>query len=156
MAATSSSTRKMADQQARHTGVLFLIPTLHGGGAERVVTTLLRHLDRSRFKPTLAVVDTRQAVYLKEIPEERRVHRPGLPARALRPAENSCADLEAAAGHSLLDIGPFEPGLGHAPAIAAAPPALYCPGNDRRQSGPGHLRESLALAMDVPAISRQS
>lgn len=60
----------MADQQARHTGVLFIIPTLHGGGAERVVTTLLRHLDRSRFKPALAVVDTREAFFLNDVPED--------------------------------------------------------------------------------------
>ena len=60
----------MVDQDGRHTRVLFLVPTLHGGGAERVMTTLLRNLDRSSFKLALAVVDTRQAVYLKEIPED--------------------------------------------------------------------------------------
>ena len=60
----------MADQQVRHTRVLFLIPTLHGGGAERVVTALLRHLDRSRFKPALAVVDTREAVFLNDVPDD--------------------------------------------------------------------------------------
>jgi glycosyltransferase involved in cell wall biosynthesis len=50
--------------------VLFLIPTLDGGGAERVVTTLLRHLDRSAFRPALAVVDTRNAVFLDDIPTD--------------------------------------------------------------------------------------
>jgi glycosyltransferase involved in cell wall biosynthesis len=54
---------------ARRT-VLFLIPTLDGGGAERVVTTLLRHLDRSAFRPALAVVDTRNAVFLEDIPAD--------------------------------------------------------------------------------------
>ena len=49
-----------------HPEVLFLIPTLSGGGAERVIVTLLRHLDRSRFRLALAVVDTRAAVFLDE------------------------------------------------------------------------------------------
>lgn len=52
------------------TRVLFMIPTLTGGGAERVMVTLLRHIDRSRFQPMLAVVDTRQAVFLDEIPDD--------------------------------------------------------------------------------------
>jgi glycosyltransferase involved in cell wall biosynthesis len=50
--------------------VLFVIPTLGGGGAERVVVTLLKHLDRARFRLSLAVVDMRGAVYGKEIPQD--------------------------------------------------------------------------------------
>ncbi len=50
--------------------VLFLIPTLTGGGAERVIVTLLRHLDRAKFSLTLAVVDTRQAVFRDEVPAD--------------------------------------------------------------------------------------
>jgi glycosyltransferase involved in cell wall biosynthesis len=50
------------------TEVLFLVPTLCGGGAERVVITLLRHLDRTRFKPALAVVDMTGAVYRDDLP----------------------------------------------------------------------------------------
>lgn len=50
--------------------VLFLIPTLTGGGAERVIVTLLRHLDRQRFKLILAVVDCRQAVFREEVPND--------------------------------------------------------------------------------------
>jgi len=53
-----------------HPEVLFLIPTLSGGGAERVIVTLLRHLDRSRFRLALAVVDTRAAVFLDEMPQD--------------------------------------------------------------------------------------
>jgi glycosyltransferase involved in cell wall biosynthesis/predicted deacetylase len=53
-----------------HPEVLFLIPTLSGGGAERVIVNLLRHLDRSRFRLALAVVDTREAVFLDEVPED--------------------------------------------------------------------------------------
>lgn len=53
--------------------VLLLIPTLSGGGAERVMATLLQHLDRERFDPTLAVVDTRNAVFLGDIPADVRL-----------------------------------------------------------------------------------
>ncbi len=48
--------------------ILFLIPSLQGGGAERVIVTLLRHIDRSRFRLTLAVVDTRDAIYRPDVP----------------------------------------------------------------------------------------
>lgn len=50
--------------------ILFLIPTLTSGGAERVVITLLRHLDRQRFAPVLAVVNLAGAVFLRDIPED--------------------------------------------------------------------------------------
>ncbi|MCX7901002.1 MAG: glycosyltransferase [Burkholderiaceae bacterium] len=50
--------------------VLFLIPTLRGGGAERVMTTLLKHLDRGLFELTLGVVDTRDAAYRDDIPHD--------------------------------------------------------------------------------------
>lgn len=48
--------------------LLFLIPTLGGGGAERVVVTLLQHLDRARFEPALAVVDARVAAFRDQVP----------------------------------------------------------------------------------------
>lgn len=47
--------------------ILVLIPTLTAGGAERVFVTLLKHLDRRRFRLSLAVVDIRAAVYRHEI-----------------------------------------------------------------------------------------
>lgn len=37
------------------THVLFLIDTMHGGGAERVVVELLQHIDRARFRLSLAL-----------------------------------------------------------------------------------------------------
>lgn len=52
------------------TRLLFLIPTLTGGGAERVVVTLLQHLDRARFELALAVVDTRDAAFRDEVPAD--------------------------------------------------------------------------------------
>lgn len=50
--------------------VLFLLPTLQGGGSERVVVNLLRHLDRKRYCATLAVVDTRVAAYRDQVPAD--------------------------------------------------------------------------------------
>ena len=49
--------------------VMFIVPTLRGGGAERVIVTLLRYLDPTRFRMVLAVVDTRLAVYRGDVPE---------------------------------------------------------------------------------------
>ena len=60
-AMTKSGTRRL---------VLFLVPTLAGGGAERVIVTLLRHLDRAKFRLALAVVDARMAVFLSDVPED--------------------------------------------------------------------------------------
>lgn len=48
--------------------VLFLIPNLRGGGAERVIVTMLRYLDRSKFRLALAVVDMRKAVFHDNVP----------------------------------------------------------------------------------------
>jgi glycosyltransferase involved in cell wall biosynthesis len=53
--------------------VLFVLPTLRGGGAERVIVTLLRHLDRQRFEPLLAVVDMSSAAFLADLPADVRV-----------------------------------------------------------------------------------
>lgn len=50
--------------------VFFIIPTLTQGGAERVVVTLLKFLDKSKFKATLMVVDMNEEVYREEIPKE--------------------------------------------------------------------------------------
>ena len=50
--------------------ILFLIPSLRGGGAERVIVTLLRHLNRAKFRLTLVVVDSRGAAYRDDVPED--------------------------------------------------------------------------------------
>src|SRR5690349_11085155 len=50
--------------------VAFLIPTLKGGGAERVFLTLLRHIDRAKFECTLVVVDLQGATLLDEMPRD--------------------------------------------------------------------------------------
>lgn len=52
--------------------ILFVIPALRGGGAERVLVVLLRHLDRSRFEPVLFVFETIDD-YRDELPQDIRV-----------------------------------------------------------------------------------
>jgi glycosyltransferase involved in cell wall biosynthesis len=76
--------------------VAFLLPDLAGGGAQRVMLTLLRHLDRSRFTPRLMVlgtIDTLLDTVAADVPLDRanasRV-RQGLPwlvrqIRSVRP-----------------------------------------------------------------------
>src|SRR5258708_2690448 len=58
---------------AQRRQVLFLIPSLEGGGAERVFSMLLRHLDRSRFESRLAVLQA-EGAYLRDIPQDVVVH----------------------------------------------------------------------------------
>lgn len=50
--------------------VLFLIPTLHGGGAERVIVTLLRAADREKFRMSLAVINIGDGAYLDDLPDD--------------------------------------------------------------------------------------
>lgn len=53
--------------------VLFVVPHLEPGGAERVVTTLLKALSRERFELHLALVVSRGRL-LEEIPADVEVH----------------------------------------------------------------------------------
>lgn len=50
--------------------VLFILPSLAGGGAERVILSLVRHLDRARFQPVLAVVDGRPSDHSADVPAD--------------------------------------------------------------------------------------
>jgi len=52
--------------------VFFFRPTLDEGGADRVTLTLLQHLDRSRFRPTLVLMRAVGAS-LAELPSDVRV-----------------------------------------------------------------------------------
>lgn len=52
---------------------LFAVPNLRGGGAERVIVTLLRHLDRRRFEPHLLLVEA-VGPYLADVPADVPVH----------------------------------------------------------------------------------
>lgn len=53
--------------------VLFVLAGLGGGGAERVMVTILRHLDRSRFEPHLALVEATGPL-LEDVPEDVPVY----------------------------------------------------------------------------------
>jgi glycosyltransferase involved in cell wall biosynthesis len=70
MAAISSSLHDYLEMTVNPRHVLFLIPTLACGGAQRVILTLLQHLDRSKFKLTLAVVDTQNAFFREAVPKD--------------------------------------------------------------------------------------
>jgi glycosyltransferase involved in cell wall biosynthesis len=50
--------------------LLFVIPSLRGGGAERVVVTLLKHLSRSKFCLSAALVDGCDNDYRDDIPSD--------------------------------------------------------------------------------------
>lgn len=71
--------------------ILFLLPSLKGGGSERVMVTLCRHLDRRRFKPALAVVDMTDAAYAADLPADVSVI--DLKARRVRSALASIVKL---------------------------------------------------------------
>jgi glycosyltransferase involved in cell wall biosynthesis len=53
--------------------VLFFIPSLEGGGAERFFSLIVRHLDRTRFEPHLALLQAK-GEYLRDIPADVIVH----------------------------------------------------------------------------------
>lgn len=53
--------------------ILFLLPSLHGGGAERVMVTLLKNFDREKFDVSLALV-AKEGTFLSEIPPEVKVY----------------------------------------------------------------------------------
>ena len=57
----------------RRLRILFVIGTMSGGGAERQVIEILKHLDRARFEPIL-YVGSRRGALLSEIPADVPVH----------------------------------------------------------------------------------
>lgn len=65
-----SKSKNIKHTPALKTRVLFVIPTLRGGGAERVMVTLLKNLSRERFELALAVVDMRDAVFVADLPAD--------------------------------------------------------------------------------------
>jgi glycosyltransferase involved in cell wall biosynthesis len=60
----------MTDANVGRQRLLLVVPTLCGGGAERVMCTLAHNLDRSRYEVSLAVFDMREAAYRHLIPED--------------------------------------------------------------------------------------
>lgn len=53
--------------------LLFVIPSLAGGGAERVVIILLRHLNRNTFNPHLVLFE-KKGEYLKDLPDDVKTY----------------------------------------------------------------------------------
>jgi glycosyltransferase involved in cell wall biosynthesis len=53
---------------ARKLSVLFVVPNLHVGGAERVVTTLVRNFDRQQFNVALVAIDGRNQAIADDLP----------------------------------------------------------------------------------------
>jgi len=53
----------------RRTKILFTTPTLAFGGAERVLLTLLKHLDRSQYDPVLVTL-SKTGPYVSELPAD--------------------------------------------------------------------------------------
>lgn len=52
--------------------IYFVLPSLSGGGAEKVMLTLLRHMDRKKFDPTLVLVK-KEGQYIDAIPSDIEV-----------------------------------------------------------------------------------
>lgn len=61
------------EESASRRSLLIVSQSLDGGGAERVITMLLRYLDRQRFRPSLALFAGRGA-FLDEIPPDVPVY----------------------------------------------------------------------------------
>src|SRR5687768_11170254 len=53
--------------------VLFLVPSLQGGGEERVIVHLLNHLDRRRFTPVLGLGAV-EGPYLRDLRQDISIH----------------------------------------------------------------------------------
>lgn len=98
--------------------VLFILPSLHGGGAERVMLHLLTHLDRERFHPFLAlgavtgafVGDVPADVEVFDLKAPRSRHAVGAvlrTVRAVRPGTvmATCMNFAAAAARPLFPRG---------------------------------------------------
>jgi glycosyltransferase involved in cell wall biosynthesis len=52
--------------------IFFFLPFMNGGGAERVVLTLLTHLDKTKFEPTLVLLK-KEGRYLPLVPKDIKI-----------------------------------------------------------------------------------
>ena len=81
--------------------VLFIVPTLRGGGAERVIVTLLRHLDPARFRMVLGV-EGRSRDMKKRLSSMKAAFR--YQRDSLKRAEVSHKEMELREGHDVKRI----------------------------------------------------
>ena len=56
--------------------ILFVLPNLIGGGAERVFTYLVNHIDRDKFEPHLAL-GAKRGAYLQDIKDDIQIYELG-------------------------------------------------------------------------------
>lgn len=68
----SASIRDTETERERVLRVLFFIPTLGGGGTERVLITLLRRFDRRSVKPFLALMRA-EGPHIGDVPDDTPV-----------------------------------------------------------------------------------
>ncbi len=53
----------------RREKILFILPALHGGGAERVMLTLVKHIDRKKFLPIFVLLK-KEGKFIKQVPRD--------------------------------------------------------------------------------------
>ncbi len=56
----------------RKKSILFIVPSMRGGGSERVISTIVKHLDRKKFTITLALLQ-KEGKYLDDIPKDVQI-----------------------------------------------------------------------------------
>jgi glycosyltransferase involved in cell wall biosynthesis len=59
----------MVDRTTKRKKILFLAPSMRGGGAERFVTILLRHFNREKFEGSLGLV-IKDGPFISDIPKD--------------------------------------------------------------------------------------
>lgn len=52
--------------------VLFIVPSMRGGGAERIMSILLNFLDRNKFEPILVLLK-KEGPYLQDLPKDIKI-----------------------------------------------------------------------------------
>src|ERR1041384_4978685 len=52
--------------------IFFIITHLHGGGAERVMSIILNHLDKKKFFPTLILLK-KEGIFLSHLPQDLEI-----------------------------------------------------------------------------------
>ena len=52
--------------------VLFLLPSMRGGGSERVISIILNYLDKTKFDPVLVLLQ-KEGIYLNDLPQDLKI-----------------------------------------------------------------------------------
>lgn len=62
----------MKDKDISRKKIMFVIPTMKGGGSERVISIVLKHLDRKKFDIILVLM-MKKGGYLKDLPNDIKI-----------------------------------------------------------------------------------